>query len=322
VVSIGLLVGGGVRAAETLPAGVASHWPFDGDGTDVAGGRDLVLNGAPVFVAGQDGQALALSGAGQWAARSAADAVFDFGAGDFTIRTWVRFDDATQTSQQVVNKWTAPSSGWYLRYNGGGTFQFSDGFGSVNFSGTGAVQSGRWHHVLVRRSGNSLELFLDCVRIGSQTTAAALGAATEVLAVGRRLGTTGGNFPEYLKGAVDGLAIWTRALTQSEADSLCALPPADAGAPPADLASPDLGPPPDDLAASLADLTPPPADATAGRDAASPGATPAGCSCSVGARSQSAPAGPTVPMLALALAALLRRRLRRGVGETICLPRR
>jgi hypothetical protein len=203
--------------AQTLPPGAAGHWAFDGNGDDDAGsGLHLTLNGGPGFAPGVIGDALVLSGA-QWAVRSADDAVFDFGATDFTIRAWVNFDDASAGSQFVVSKWSAPLAGWYLRYNGGGQFHFTDGQGTINFIGTGTVASGQWHHIAVRRSGTSLEMFLDCALIGSQTTAAALGDTSQALAVGVRAS----HMQEFMSGKVDDLAIWPFAVSNAELNGQC-----------------------------------------------------------------------------------------------------
>ena len=118
---------------------------------------------------------------------------WEFGAGDFSIRTW--FVTTNNTTNQClvcsVDLQAPPYKGWVLRYD---PTQSPAGFRFVAFKGDAgnlsdvaqlsfAPANNTFYLVSVERSGNSVKIFVDGVSIGSVT----LVNATTIAASGRQL---------------------------------------------------------------------------------------------------------------------------------------
>lgn len=118
---------------------------------------------------------------------------WEFGSGDFSIRTWFTTTDNTTNQCLVcsVNLQAVPYKGWVLRYD---PTQSPAGFRFVAFKGDAGNLSdvaqlsftpanNTFYLVSVERSGNSVKIFVDGVSIGSVT----LVNATTIAASGRQL---------------------------------------------------------------------------------------------------------------------------------------
>ena len=90
----------------------------------------------------------------------------DFGTGDFTIETWVRFN--TIGVQVIYDRRTigASSTGLLIYYSSGFIYH---GNGATRISG-GTASTGVWYHLSVSRSSGSTKMFLDGTQIGSTYT--------------------------------------------------------------------------------------------------------------------------------------------------------
>jgi hypothetical protein len=212
-------------AAEECVAGVCrstgliGYWPFDGNGDDLVNGRTLTLMGGAGFAGGLFGQALDLHGnASQYATRPMDDAVFDFGANDFTVQAWMNYNN-TGGEQIVVEKYiTGGGPGWTLTKLGGNSLHWYSAPSVVMTSGGLTIANSVWHHMVARRRGSSFAIFYDGVSIVTGTNAAAIADTSNPLLVGRRNMMDGRPFA--LDGRVDELAIWSRALTDAEITAL------------------------------------------------------------------------------------------------------
>jgi len=110
------------------------------------------------------------------------NAVFQFGAGNFTIECWF-YDTGTSDSYpgliSSANGWQAGSTA--LRFNNLANRKF--GFfhnptGDPIFSSTNTFVSYQWHHVAVARSGTSLKMFVNGVLEGAATVSASISLDT------------------------------------------------------------------------------------------------------------------------------------------------
>jgi hypothetical protein len=92
----------------------------------------------------------------------------DFGTGDFTIETWVRFNSVSGVQVIVDRREIGPGNpnGLLIYYNGGFIYH---GNLSTRISG-GTASTGVWYHLTVARSSGSTKMFLDGTQIGSTYT--------------------------------------------------------------------------------------------------------------------------------------------------------
>ena len=147
---------------------------------------------------------------------------WNFGAGDFTIDTWVRFNVLTAGYRHtIVGQWGTPK-GWWLFYDASPTatlyFGYSTNGTDQSFQTVSWVASiNNWYHVSVVRNGNNLLFFVDGVQV--ETTKDVSGVtiynSSETLNVGAH--SSGGS--NYLNGYLDefrvskGIARWTSNFT-------------------------------------------------------------------------------------------------------------
>lgn len=204
-------------SAQSLSTGLAGYWRFNSDGKDSSGnGRDLTLIGNPTFAQGKFGQALSLDGSGnQYAIRDADDSTFDFGAGDFTVQIWVKFN-TEPNEQTLIEKFTSTAGpGWTFTTPGGKTLQFYSTSNVVDEALS--ISTGTWYHFVARNNSGTLTLFVN----GSPVASGNIGpvpASSNPLLIGRR--NNGDTRIFGVNGLVEDAAIWTRALSDSEVSSL------------------------------------------------------------------------------------------------------
>ena len=99
----------------------------------------------------------------------ATDADWDFGAGDFTLDFWVRFNSVATTT--FICRWggAADAHGWSLHY-GSDLLNFSyttDGTTETKESVAWTPSADTWYHIAVVRNGNNLYFFVDGVQTGA-----------------------------------------------------------------------------------------------------------------------------------------------------------
>lgn len=204
--------------AASLDAELAAYYRFDLEtGEDTSGnGLDLTLFGDVHFENGVFGLALAPNGSNdRFAARPVSDPGLNFGMADFTIQAWVNYTD-TSGEQILLEKFSGASGpGWTFTKLSNNRFGFANDVG-----GTPVVQSAEqtialdtWHHLLIRRSSATYELFYNNVMIASATSPHG-STSTAPLLIGRRNDADGRNFS--LKGKIDEIAIWSRSLSDQE----------------------------------------------------------------------------------------------------------
>ena len=201
------------QANADLTEGLISYWPFDGNGTDVSPfDRDLTLQGGVGYATGLFGQALDMhNNPSTYAQRLIDDEAYDFGGTDFTVQVWVNYY-STIFEQVLVEKFTGGEGpGWTLTKIDADDFQFysDEGFNSPNQT----ISPNVWHQVLVRRTESQLQVWRD----GETVVNASLGIisnTTTPLYVGRRNPADPRIFS--MDGRLDEVAIWNRALADSE----------------------------------------------------------------------------------------------------------
>ena len=152
------------------------------------------------------------SSSSQYASR-AANALFDFGTGPFTLECWFKRESTTFGGFLV--KSTTDSAGYVLR-NDNGTVVFRCGNGT-NQDSTDAytLNDTSWHHFAGVRDGSKLHLYVDTVEVGTAATDNARNTDTagNVVIGPYRSEDLAINFSD---GLIDEVRIWSDARTPTE----------------------------------------------------------------------------------------------------------
>jgi len=195
--------------------GLTGYWPFE-DGADYSGnGRDLVLAGNAGLSTGLVGQALELRNDGsQYAARTADDAVYDFGSNDFTVQVWVNFNNTSREQTLIEKFYGGGGPGWTLTKLDGNVLHFWANPSAVFYSPVVQIQTGVWHQFIARKSGSLFQIIYDGNVVAQASSSVAVPDTTMPLLIGKRNASDGRNFA--VDGRIDEAAIWSRALTDAE----------------------------------------------------------------------------------------------------------
>jgi hypothetical protein len=176
-------------------------------------------------------QALTLDGHGDFAAVPD-DPALDVGTGDFTVALWVRFD-TTEGEQVLAEKWVQRfdrrSIGWTLtklRDNSIGFFTEGVGEGLGATSAPLDIPPDTWLHFAARRSGGTVQIYMDGAVIASESGPVGALDSAASLKFGHRggLDDTPGSDSEqgfFLNGQLDEVEfVVGRALSHKEIRSL------------------------------------------------------------------------------------------------------
>ena len=213
--------------------GLVAHYELDGNVADSAGtAQNGSATGSVSYVTGVNGQAADFD--------SASDRVtvphsssFNFGTGSFSISAWVRLDPDSGSGGTIVGKFYE-TAGWDSRWR-----MYADSNGKLGFHwsnsaskdhairSTAAYDDGEFHHITVvvdRSTSPSLpKLFIDGEELtGSDITHGTNGSTSNPMigSFDNNQPVTIGYDPYYsaldLKGSVDDVLIYNRALTSDE----------------------------------------------------------------------------------------------------------
>lgn len=110
--------------------------------------------------------------------------LFDFGTGDFTFDTWVRFNSIAAT-ETLLSLGSYGTAGILLIATGAVLTAYVNS-GTPTKSETWVPSTNTWYHVALVRSGTSLMMFVDGTQIGTPTTNSSdITGTTGVVAFGR-----------------------------------------------------------------------------------------------------------------------------------------
>lgn len=164
-------------------------------------------------------------------------ASWDIGGGqDFTIDTWVRFSDVTETTQTIVGQYVDTSNHWRLLWYTNPSWVFHSIEGGANkayyytTSGTGTPTPtvDTWYHIAFEKSGSDAHFFIDGVEqtLTTSQTWTTWSPLASVLNVG--IAQPGHEFFGHIDQfrLTNGQALWTSAFTPPGVDEGITVPTA------------------------------------------------------------------------------------------------
>ncbi|PYS89261.1 MAG: hypothetical protein DMF62_07595 [Acidobacteria bacterium] len=208
-----------LSAGETsASSGLVSYWPADGNGYDVVGGNDGVLVNGATYRSGIAGQAFSFDGIDDLV--SAPTAGLPIGSGDRTMAMWIMVDEFQTYVSFFGGYGSLDENRAYLL----GTTERLPFIANVGNSveGNRPLDPGRWYHVVATSAWkntdqSSVSLYLDGILINRRDLTVDTSSGTQLY-----VGTIPGKPGNYrkLKGAVDEIAVYDRALSADEIQTL------------------------------------------------------------------------------------------------------
>ena len=207
----------GTRRAE-ISDGLVSYWPLDDDTlVDVVGQNDGILMGSdpdPVFEAGQFSNGIVLDGIDQFIEIQGDESEFDFVDQDFSISAWFRVDAFTKDWQALIAK--GEGNRWRVHRRGGEQIMtWNGGNADVPADANPAVDDGEIHHFVGVSTVDEVLMYMDgeLVSIGPAPV-------VENNDMPVMIGENPDARSRTWEGLVDDVAIWGRALDESEVSFL------------------------------------------------------------------------------------------------------
>ncbi|HZQ46818.1 MAG TPA: immunoglobulin domain-containing protein, partial [Verrucomicrobiae bacterium] len=196
------------------PSGLVSWWPGNGNAGDLVGGNTGTLQGSVTYVNGEVGQAFSFTTNGQGVV---VGNPVSLRLQTFTIECWAR-----RASTSLVN--SSGQDGLLFGYGSGGyAFGLSHVNGDLLLSrvdvsnvtiGSGPADT-NWHHVAVTASGGTVIFYIDGVAYAAPAYAPGYTFGTSAA-----IGARGDNLTGAFDGAIDELAVYSRALAASEIQAI------------------------------------------------------------------------------------------------------
>lgn len=211
---------------------ITFDWQLNGNLTDASGNSNTatVTAGSLSYTTGQDtiaNHAASLNGSTYFTLSDAT--VANFTSSDFSISFWVNpGTGAISSSPFVIEKGNFNNNGYFAQIFATGT----PGSGGIDFyinqSGarqitevaSASIPEGSWTHVVFTRQGTVGKIYIN----GVDTTSSAdsiINPATDT-SDGFRVGAAAGGTSTFT-GAVDEVAVWSRALTSTEVSTIFSL---------------------------------------------------------------------------------------------------
>jgi len=208
------------------PANLAGWWPGDDNANDIAGGDNGSFNGS--YVPGEVRDAFYIPGSGSIYVSVPQSSALE--PAQVTVDAWVKANGSPGNYKYIVDKGgpnNCADPGSYALYtgaNGGLEFYVSDGTNVVLSPDAGAgVWDNNWHLVAGTYDGTQASLYVDGVLVGStpsSISAIAYGLFDNNLYIGAF--SPGCTQNLSFLGSIDEVEVYSRALSQSEIQSIYA----------------------------------------------------------------------------------------------------
>ncbi|MBU3665442.1 MAG: hypothetical protein FGM15_06140 [Chthoniobacterales bacterium] len=196
--------------------GLLLEYLFEGDAGDTSGNnRQGELRGQPKFAGGRHGKCLNLDGRADYADSKLPST--DLGD-TFTVECWVKPDAQQNPHANIFGNHAHGGLGFVLQQDGANSNRFiaSYGAGADRWIATPPVQlaAGKWQHVALVKTPESLSFFHNGVEVASVPASAPMAASPTTLRVG--LGFDRPNDGAYVRcfrGSIDEFRVWNKAVT-------------------------------------------------------------------------------------------------------------
>ena len=204
--------------------GLVGRWPMDEDSGSTAfdtsvNSNDGTLTNGPTRTSGFHTGALEFDDIDDYVDMGAFTVTDGLGA--ITVSAWVNMATLTQGAHVIASKWDndfGASQSWLLQVSNGTTdFQINTTGWAGVFANTG-LQIDTWSHLAATYDGSDLRLYINGVEDASSAKTGNLKTPNRNLYVGVRFDN--GTGVGYMRGAIDELRIYDRALTAAEVQSL------------------------------------------------------------------------------------------------------
>jgi len=215
------LTGGTCGCPIASPVNKVSWWRGEGNPSDSVGANNGTLVGGTTYTTGRVGQAFSLNGTNA-GVTVPHNTNLDINPGGFSSEFWMKSNAAPSGQVLLVDKshgWT-DSTGWAFQSNPPGNriawFIGGGGGGSTNFVGVESTVNpfdGNFHHVAGTWDGTNIRLYIDGVLQGTAPFSTPVNN-TRAVNIGYSWG--GGSPLRFFNGLVDEVAIYARALTETE----------------------------------------------------------------------------------------------------------
>ena len=156
-----------ITPAEPGSSDLVAHYAFDGDASDSTGVNPATVEGAPVYVAGQQGQAIQMDGLADYVLVEG-----DFVLPNYTVSMWFRSEDLTESADLLSLYDAGGGHGIIMELSDMGAirylhrFPFDTGGGNNIYSGPG-FDDGAWYHLAVVKTDTTMTMYINGVSIGS-----------------------------------------------------------------------------------------------------------------------------------------------------------
>ncbi|MBI4713330.1 MAG: DUF2341 domain-containing protein [Planctomycetes bacterium] len=198
--------------------GLVGSWAFsegtgnttaDASGSGNTGNLAAAPNDPTWTAAGRYGNGLSFDGVDDYVQAPDSNN-WNFGAGNFTIETWFKFNK--QSAQQgLVAQYVDGNNLWLLVINSSNEISFFNNSPVINFATSGAgLQVGQWYHIVMARNGSNWNIYVNGVSKGSTSVSLTMPDLNAPLIFGQYGGSS------YFGGLMDEVKIYNRALSVEE----------------------------------------------------------------------------------------------------------
>lgn len=209
------------------PNNMVAWWPGDNNANDIKGNNDGTFNGS--YIPGKVSNAFSFSGTGTDFALIPQDASLE--PAQITVDAWVKANGSPGNFKYILGKGangcdSAASYALYTGANGGLIFYVFDGSTFALSPNAGQfvnIWDNNWHLVAGTYDGNNVSLYVDGNLIGSTQTSININYSlsnNNDLTIGKF--NQACDFNSAFQGGVDEVEIFSRALSQSEIQSIYA----------------------------------------------------------------------------------------------------
>jgi hypothetical protein len=206
------------------PPGLVALWSGDGAANDSVGGNHGALHGGVSFASGKVGQAFNFNGIDSYVNVPSSPAIKM--TGPFTIVAWINYLRTSGVGNNAVSVVTkgidaATTMDWGLGISPGQKLRPYAQIGAdwIYFDCDTILNTGVWYHVAMVYNGTNIQGYVNGTLDGSKTVSGVLQATDYPLRIGTYASVLA---PGFFPGEIDELAIYNRALSASEIQTIYA----------------------------------------------------------------------------------------------------